>query len=143
MTTICLPRDWRLDLYAGLLMVLICRLILLCPLSPGAKTAGIVVIGLWMGLLRRRYLLNRPVTLRIDAAGRLLVEQTDDRQFQVSGIVRGVISPLLISVRLSGNQGEFSDLFLLPSALDAEAHWQLRRALIGFKRPQGEGRRGT
>ncbi len=143
MTTICLPQDRQLDLYAGLLVVLVCGLVALCPLSAGAKATGIAAIGLWAALLRRRYVLHRPVSLKADPDGGLLLTQADGRQYQVTGIFRGVVSPFLVSARLNGKQGEFSDLFVPSSAIDTETHWQLRRMLIGFKPAHTADRRGT
>jgi hypothetical protein len=142
-TMIDLPLSRRLMAYAALLMALIVGLILALQLAWPMKLTAVTVIALWGGWLWRRYLKRRPASLQIGADGDLRLLRSGGGQFAVTAVLPGIISPALVSARLTGNKGEYADLFVPASSLDRESHWRLRRALIGFRSPQVGERRGT
>ena len=100
----------------------------------------VIVSGAW---LWRRYLQQRPVSLTIEAEGGLWCRLADGRRLDVSRILPGVIRPSLLCSRLVGTAGERCDLLIPGGSLPESAHWQVRRALIGFAPAQPSERRGT
>lgn len=143
MTVIHLPLSRQLMVYAALLMVLIVVLVLFLRLAGPVKLSAVAVLILWGGWLWRRYLQYRPASLQVGIDGDLLLFQAGGGQFVVAAVLPGIITPALISARLSGHKGEHADLFVPASSLDEETHWHLRRALIGFRTPQVRDGRGT
>jgi hypothetical protein len=141
--TIDLPLSRQLMAYAALLMVIVIGLTLSLRLFWPVKLTAVAVLLLWGGWLWRRYLQRRPASLQIGIDGELRLVQAGGGQFAVTAVLPGVISPTLVSARLSGRKGEHADLFVPASSLDQELHWRLRRALIGFRPPQVVERRGT
>ena len=143
MTKINLRLSRQLIAYVVLLMALVIGLILSLQLAWPIKLTAVTVLALWGGWLWRRYLEHRPSSLQVGADGDLRLLQSGGGQFAVTAVLPGIISPALVSARLTGNQGEHADLFVPASSLDRESHWRLRRALIGFRSPQVDERRGT
>ena len=143
MRTIDLPLSRKLMAYAALLMVLIIGLTLSLRLGWPVKLTAVAVLLLWGGWLWRRYLERRPASLHIGINGDLRLTQAGGGQFAVTTVFPGIISPALVSARLSGHKGEHADLFVPASSLDQESHWCLRRALIGFRSLQVGERGGT
>lgn len=138
-----LPLSRQLTAYAALLMALIIGLILSLQLAWPMKLTAVTALVLWGGWLWRRYLNLRPASLEIGIDGDLRLLQAGGGQFAVTAVLPGIISPALVSARLTGRKGEHADLFVPASSLDRESHWRLRRALIGFRSPQVDERRGT
>ena len=143
MTVIHLTLSRQLMVYAVLLMVLIIALVLFLRLAGPVKLSAVALLILWGGWLWRRYLQSRPARLQVGIDGDLLLIQAGGGQFVVAAVLPGIITPALISARLSGQKGEHADLFVPASSLDEETHWHLRRALIGFRPPQVRDGRGT
>ena len=143
MCTIDLPLSRQLVVYVALLMAIIIGLTLSLRLFWPVKLAAVAVLLLWGAWLWRRYLQRRPASLQIGIDGDLRLLQADGGQFVVTAVLPGVISPILVSARLSGREGEHADLFVPASSLDQELHWRLRRALIGFRPSQVAERHGT
>lgn len=143
MRKIDLPLSRQLMAYVALLMVLIVGLTLSLRLGWPVKLTAVTVLVLWGGWLWRRYLERRPARLQIGIDGDLRLLQAGGGQFAVTAVLPGIISPTLVSARLSGHKGEHADLFVPASSLDQESHWRLRRALIGFQPPQLGERGGT
>ena len=143
MTVIHLPLSRQLMLYTALAMVLVIALVLFLQLAWPIKLGAVSVLILWGGWLWRRYLDRRPVSLQIGIDGDLHLLQADGRQFAVTDVLPGIISPALISARLSGQKGEHANLPVPGSSLDVETHWRLRRALVRFRPAQARDRLGT
>ena len=140
---IYLPLSRQLMVYAALLMALIIALVLFLQLAWPVKLGAVIVLVFCGGGLWRRYLVSRPISLRIGTNGDLQLFQAGGGQFAVAAVLPGIIAPALISARLSGHKGEHADLFVPASSLDAETHWRLRRAIVRFRPPQARDGRGT
>ena len=143
MTTIPLPLGRHIRVYAAGLLLCNACLVLLCQIAwPWrlAAAAGLVLSG---ALLWRRYLRRRPVSLTIETGGGLWCMLADGQRLEVGRVLPGVVRPCLLCARLEGRAGEYSDLFVPGGSLTESAHWQLRRALIGFRPFQSDERCGT
>jgi hypothetical protein len=137
----------------GAILVLgACTLVLLSPVIWPWRIACALAVGLfgiasWQGYLRRR-----PANLTIAPGGGLWCTLPDGGRYEVMRIHPGVIRPWLVSARLALDAGPRCNLFVPGWILTAQAHWQLRRAILGFRPPrpdigggpdQSGDRRGT
>lgn len=105
-----------------------------------AAAGSVLALG---ALLWLRHLRRRPVQLIIEPHGGLSCVLADGRTFQVERILPGIIRPWLLCGRLEGGAGVHCDLFVPGGHPSEGAHWQLRRALTGFRPPQSPDRRGV
>jgi hypothetical protein len=92
---------------------------------------GIILAG--GQLLLQHYRRWRPVTLLVQSDGALCCVLADGRQIPVAHCQLGVVRPWLLSARLIGQRAECLELFVPGCALSRSVHWELRRALIGFR----------
>ena len=143
MTSISLPLGRGARLSGPAFILCLSGLVLFCQTALHWRLAvagSIVVLGalLWSHNLRRR-----PVSLVIEAHGGVSCVLADGREFQVKRILPGIVRPWLLCGRLEGGAGESCDLFVPGGQPSVGAHWQLRRALTGFRVPQSQDRRGV
>jgi hypothetical protein len=120
----------------GYLVVLACTTLpLLAPLTLPWRcllALSILLVGVvsWHMFLRRC-----PDALIEGPDGRLALLTRAGQRFPVSGVDRGIVRPWLVSAVLRTSAGRVN-LFVPGWMLPPQAHWRLRRALIGF-RPSG------
>ena len=140
MTTIMLPLTRAMQWCGPALVLVTAGLVLLCPIVWPWRlltAAAVLMLGASQWL---RYLGRRPVSLSTGADGGMSCMLADGRTFEVSRILPGVIRPYLVSARLEGRAGERCDLLVPGAAVQATVHWQLRRALLGFRPDAGPDR---
>ena len=142
-TIIDLPLSRLLKACLALLMAFIIGAIFCLRLDWAVKLASVTLVSVWGAWLWRRYLARRPARLQVGIDGEICLFRADGGQFAVTAVLPGIISPALVSARLSGHTGQFADLFVPASSLDEDSHWHLRRALIRFQPPEAGDRRGT
>ena len=143
MKTVSLPLSHGVCLFGLGLPCCAGVLLLSCQIAwPWRLTlAGLVVLS--GALLWRRYLQRRPVSLTIEKGGSLWCMLANGRRLDVARVLPGIIRPSLLCCRLEGTAGERCDLLIPCGSVSESTHWQLRRALIGFRPAQLSGRRGT
>lgn len=82
-----------------------------------------------------RYRRLRPLSLESAPANGMVCRRADGARFSVTAVRSGVVTASLVSARLLGAGDERADLFVPACALEADAHWRLRRLLNGFRPP--------
>lgn len=97
--------------------------------------AALCCSGAW---LWRRYLRLRPMVLHAAADHSLACTLADGRIVRVSRVRLGIVHPALVSARLRMVDGGSRDLFVPGWSVSQDAHWRLRRAMLGF-RPASKG----
>ena len=133
MTTIPLPLDRAVRLFGLGLPLCAAILVLFCQIAWPWRVAAAGVVVLSGALLWWRHLQRRPVSLTIETGGSLRCLLADGRSLEVVRVLPGIIRPSLLCSRLECGGGERCDLLVPGGSLPESAHWQLRRALIGFR----------
>ncbi len=137
--TILLPVS-RYEYLVGLAIILGAAMLPLfmpsAPLWRLGSSIGVIAIGavLWSVYWRRR-----PRSLTIRPKGGLACGLRDDRRVEVEQVLCGYIDPRCLSVRLTTSDGHRRALLLFADALTADAHRQVRHAMIGFRPPRQDG----
>ncbi len=81
----------------------------------------------------QRFRRRRPVSLLVRPDGQLDCVLRDGRRVAITQCELGVVRPWLVSARLTAHGTGRLDLFVPGVVLSQTAHWELRRALIGFR----------
>ena len=133
MRAIDLPRSRCMRLAASGLLLLGSTLILFSRAQWCWRLACTVVLLAGVQLLLQRYRRWCPVGLLVQPDGDLRCVLSDGRQIRVAHCQLGVVRPWLASARLIGEGAERIELFVPGCAVPRSVHWELRRALIGFR----------
>ena len=114
-----------------------------CQIAWPWRLALACTVILAGALFWRRYLRRRPVSLTIDADGRLWCMLANGQRLDVARILPGIIRPCVLCCRLEGGVVKRCDLLIPGGSIPQSAHRAVRRAVIGFRPAQPADRRGT
>ncbi len=143
MLAIDLPRSRCTRLAASGVLLLGSTLVLVSQAQWSWRLACTVILFAGGQLLLRRYRRRRPVALLVQPDGDLCCVLPDGRRIRIAHCQLGVVRPWLASARLIGEGAECIELFVPGCAVPRRVHWELRRALLGFRPSGTSGTSGT
>jgi hypothetical protein len=141
MLAIDLPRSRCTRLATSAVLLLGSTLVLFSQAQWSWRLACIGVLLAGGQLLLRHHRRRQPVGLLVQPDGDLRCVLPDGRWVRIAHCQLGIVRPWLASARLSGEGEECIELFVPGCAVPRRVHWELRRALIGFRprRTSGPG----
>ena len=108
-------------------------LVLLSRATLPWRLIWVVLLLTVAALVVQRFRRRCPVSLLVRPDGQLACVLRDGRRVAITQCELGVVRPWLVSARLTAHGAGRLDLFVPGVVLSQTAHWELRRALIGFR----------